>query len=46
MVAVTDAEQLRTFVLDHVTVHPGVRGTETHIVFDRREGDWVPMLNS
>ena len=41
-VAVADAEQLRTFVLDHVTVHPGVRGTETHIVFDRREGEWVP----
>ena len=41
-VAVADAEQLRTFVLDHVTVHPSVRGTETHIIFDMREGEWVP----
>lgn len=41
-VAVTDAEQLRNFVLDQVTVHPSVRGTETHIVFDKREGAWVP----
>ena len=41
-VAVADAEQLRTFVLDHVTVHPSVRGTETHIIFDMRVGEWVP----
>lgn len=41
-VAVADGEQLRSFVLDHVTVHPSVRGTETHIVFDLREGVWVP----
>lgn len=41
-VAVADAEQLRAFVLDHVTVDPSVRATETHIVFDKREGDWVP----
>lgn len=41
-VAVADAEQLRLFVLDHVTVHQGVRGTETHIVFDKRDGEWVP----
>ncbi len=41
-VAVADAEELRTLVLDHVTVHPSVRGTETHIVFDLREGTWIP----
>lgn len=40
--AVADAEELRTFVLDHVTVHPSVRGTETHIVFDMRDGAWIP----
>ena len=43
-VAVADGEQLRTFVLDHVTVHPSVRGTETHIIFDMREGTWIPPL--
>lgn len=43
-VAVSDGEQLRNFVLDHVTVHPSVRGTETHIIFDKREGDWIPPL--
>lgn len=42
VVAVADGEQLRSFVLDHVTVHAAVRGTETHIVFDMREGVWVP----
>lgn len=41
-VAVADGEQLRTFVLDYVTVHPSVRGTETHIIFDMREGAWIP----
>lgn len=40
--AVADAEELRTLVLDHVTVHPSVRGTETHIVFEMREGTWIP----
>jgi len=44
IVAVADGEQLRSFVLDHVTVHPSVRGTETHIVFDMREGSWIPPL--
>lgn len=43
-VVVADGEQLRTFVLDHVTVHPSVRGTETHIIFDMREGEWIPPL--
>lgn len=45
-VAVADGEQLRAFVLDHVTVHPSVRGTETHIIFDMREGVWVPARPS
>ena len=43
-VAVADAEELRSFVLDHVTVHPSVRGTETHIGGDTRAGEWVPPL--
>lgn len=43
-VAVADGEQLRSFVLDHVTVLPSVRGTETHIVFDARTGSWVPGM--
>lgn len=41
-VAVADPEQLRTFVLDHVTVLPSVRGTETHIVFNVQNGQWLP----
>lgn len=41
-VAVADAEELRRFVLDHVTVLPSVRGTETHIVFSVTPGEWVP----
>lgn len=41
-VAVHDREQLKNFVLDHVTVHPAVRGTETQVVFDVRQGQWVP----
>ncbi len=45
-VAVADGEQLRSFVLDHVTVHPSVRGTETHIIFDKREGSWIPPLHA
>jgi DNA-binding Lrp family transcriptional regulator len=43
-VAVADGDELRGFVLDHVTVHPAVRGTETHIIFDVREGEWIPPL--
>ncbi|MBN9612160.1 MAG: Lrp/AsnC family transcriptional regulator [Actinobacteria bacterium] len=41
-VAVADGEQLRGLVLDHITVQPAVRGTETHIVFDLRDGAWIP----
>lgn len=37
-VAVADAEELRDFVLDHVTVHKVVRQTETQLVFGRRQG--------
>lgn len=41
-VAVKDPEQLRTFVLDHVTTLTSVRGTETHIVFSVQDGQWLP----
>lgn len=41
-VAVADGEQLRGLVLDRITVQPAVRGTETHIVFDMRDGAWIP----
>jgi DNA-binding Lrp family transcriptional regulator len=41
-VAVADTEELRRFVLDHVTVLPSVRGTETHIVFSANDGEWIP----
>lgn len=41
-VAVADREQLKNFVLDHVTVHPAVRGTETQVIFDVRRGNWIP----
>ncbi|MFV0319134.1 MAG: Lrp/AsnC family transcriptional regulator, partial [Microbacterium sp.] len=37
-VAVADAGALRDIVLEHITVHPAVRATETQIVFERREG--------
>lgn len=43
-VAVADGDALRNFVLDHVTVDPAVRGTETYIVFDRRDGEWIPAV--
>ncbi|WP_449281565.1 Lrp/AsnC family transcriptional regulator [Leucobacter sp.] len=41
-VAVAGTEELRRFVLDHVTVLPSVRGTETHIVFSVENGEWIP----
>lgn len=41
-VAVADREQLKNFVLDHVTTHRAVRGTETQVVFDVRRGTWIP----
>lgn len=37
-VAVEDATALRDIVLQHITVHESVRTTETHLVFERREG--------
>lgn len=37
-VAVEDAAALRDIVLQHITVHESVRTTETHLVFERREG--------
>lgn len=36
--AVEDAEALRDAVLQHITVHEAVLTTETHLVFERREG--------
>lgn len=40
-VAVEDAEALRDFVLQHVTIHRVVRQTETQLVFELREGPGV-----
>lgn len=37
-VAVEDAAALRDIVLQHITSHESVRTTETHLVFERREG--------
>lgn len=37
-VAVADAHALRDLVLEHITIHRVVRQTETHLVFDMREG--------
>ncbi|MFE4455910.1 Lrp/AsnC family transcriptional regulator [Nocardia tengchongensis] len=33
-VATTDAAELRTFVLDHLSAHPAVTSTETILIFD------------
>lgn len=41
-VAVQDAIALRDIVLEHITVHPIVRATETQLVFEQRDG--VGML--
>ncbi len=44
-VAVRDAAALRDVVLQHITVHPIVRTTETNLVFERRGGvGVVPRL--
>lgn len=37
-VAAPDALALRDLVLEHITIHRVVRQTETHLVFDHREG--------
>lgn len=42
-VAVSDVDELRGFVLDHVTNVPQIRSTETLIVFDSRNGEWLPI---
>lgn len=38
-VAAADALALRDLVLNHITIHRSVRQTETHLVFDHREGN-------
>lgn len=40
-VAAPDALALRDLVLNHITIHRVVRQTETHLVFDHREGRGV-----
>ena len=40
-VAVPDPSALRDIVLEHITVHPVVRGTETQLVFELRNGRGV-----
>lgn len=40
-VAVQDATALRDIVLEHITIHPVVRGTETQLVFELRDGPGV-----
>ncbi|WP_197717305.1 Lrp/AsnC family transcriptional regulator [Glycomyces terrestris] len=40
-VAVAGPEALRDLILEHVTVHPMVRQTETQLVFEVREGRGV-----
>lgn len=37
-VAVADSEELRDVVLEHITIHPVVRGTETQLLFEARTG--------
>ena len=37
-VAVRDPEALRDVVLEHITVHPVVRATETQLLFEVRDG--------
>ena len=40
-VAVESAQALRDLVLEHVTVHPVVRQTQTQLVFEARDGRGV-----
>ncbi len=37
-VAVGSSAELRDLVLEHITIHPVVRSTETHLVFEHRPG--------
>jgi DNA-binding Lrp family transcriptional regulator len=37
-VAAADADALRALILDHITSHPAVRATQTHLVFEHLHG--------
>ncbi|MET0726482.1 MAG: Lrp/AsnC family transcriptional regulator [Leifsonia sp.] len=44
-VAATDANELRDFVLTHLTGHPAVAHTETNLIFEHAGGDgWQELL--
>ncbi len=43
-VAAAGAEALRALILDHITSHPAVRATQTHLVFEHVRG--VGLLTS
>ncbi|KRE23482.1 Lrp/AsnC family transcriptional regulator [Agromyces sp. Soil535] len=44
-VAARDAEELRQFVLDHLTGHPAVAHTETNLIFEHVDGDgWNKLV--
>jgi len=37
-IAATDADAVRTLILDQITSHPAVRATQTHLVFEHLHG--------
>ena len=37
-VAAANADSLRALILDHITSHPAVRATQTHLVFEHLRG--------
>ncbi|KQQ95259.1 Lrp/AsnC family transcriptional regulator [Leifsonia sp. YIM 134122] len=44
-VAAHDANELRDFVLTHLTGHPAVAHTETNLIFEHADGDgWQELL--
>ncbi|BDZ53106.1 Lrp/AsnC family transcriptional regulator [Agromyces marinus] len=44
-VAARDSEELRQFVLAHLTGHPAVSHTETNLIFEHAEGDgWQKLV--
>ncbi|WP_246150074.1 Lrp/AsnC family transcriptional regulator [Agromyces intestinalis] len=44
-VAARDAEELRQFVLAHLTGHPAVAHTETNLIFEHVDGDgWQQLI--
>ncbi|UOE45104.1 Lrp/AsnC family transcriptional regulator [Agromyces larvae] len=44
-VAARDAEELRQFVLAHLTGHPAVAHTETNLIFEHVDGDgWQHLI--